>query len=130
MNLYEVVIGSGPRQVVFLHGLFGQGKNFSSVATALADVVGAHSWAFITAWNPQARRRSSEENLAAQRDLLSALQALPQGVFKMARVCSLARSLACGRVNLMAGDETETKIATEIVVGLEQERNENDHGTE
>ncbi|CAI9410347.1 alpha/beta fold hydrolase [Aestuariimicrobium sp. T2.26MG-19.2B] len=32
--------GSGPRQVVFLHGLFGQGKNFSTVARALADELG------------------------------------------------------------------------------------------
>lgn len=42
MKLFEVVIGSGPQQVVFLHGLFGQGKNFSSVATALSDVATCH----------------------------------------------------------------------------------------
>jgi hypothetical protein len=46
----------------------------------LAEVVGAHSWGFITAWNPQARRRSPAENLAAQRELLIALQALPGAV--------------------------------------------------
>nr|WP_231980772.1 alpha/beta hydrolase [Tessaracoccus coleopterorum] len=40
--MYDTVIGSGPRQVVFLHGLFGQGKNFSSVATALGDVATCH----------------------------------------------------------------------------------------
>ncbi len=43
----------------------------------LTDLVGAHSWGFITAWNPQARRRVPAENLAAQRTLLTALQALP-----------------------------------------------------
>ena len=43
----------------------------------LADVAGAHPWAFITAWNPQARRRPPAENLAAQRELLAALQKQP-----------------------------------------------------
>jgi hypothetical protein len=43
----------------------------------LAQVVGPHPWAFITAWNPQARRRPPAENLAAQRELLAALQNLP-----------------------------------------------------
>jgi hypothetical protein len=43
----------------------------------LANMVGAHPWAFITAWNPQARRRPPAENLAAQRDLLAALQKQP-----------------------------------------------------
>jgi len=43
----------------------------------LADAVGAQPWGFITAWNPQARRRPAAENLAAQRQLLDALQALP-----------------------------------------------------
>jgi len=47
---------------------------------ALTDLVGARSWAFITAWNPQARRRAPAENLAAQHTLLTALQALPAGV--------------------------------------------------
>ncbi len=37
MKLHELVLGSSYRQVVFLHGLFGQGKNFSSIATALSD---------------------------------------------------------------------------------------------
>jgi len=40
----------------------------------LVDVVGARPWAFITAWNPQARRRRPAENLALQRELLAALQ--------------------------------------------------------
>mgnify|MGYP001089830277 FL=1 len=43
----------------------------------LADVVGARPWAFVTAWNPQARRRPPAENLAAQRELLAALQKQP-----------------------------------------------------
>ena len=47
---------------------------------ALADVVGSRSWAFITAWNPQARRRPPAENLAAQRELLAALQAQPGAI--------------------------------------------------
>ena len=40
----------------------------------LAVVVGTRPWGFITAWNPQARRRSAAENLAAQKALLAALQ--------------------------------------------------------
>ena len=40
----------------------------------LATVVGKRSWAFITAWNPQARRRSAADNLAAQKALLAALE--------------------------------------------------------
>jgi hypothetical protein len=43
----------------------------------LASVVGLHPWAFITAWNPQARRRPPAENLAAQHELLAALQNRP-----------------------------------------------------
>ena len=43
----------------------------------LVSVVGPHPWAFITAWNPQARRHPSAENLAAQRELLTALQNRP-----------------------------------------------------
>ena len=40
----------------------------------LETVVGKQPWAFITAWNPQARRRSAADNLAAQKALLAALQ--------------------------------------------------------
>ncbi|HKR76833.1 MAG TPA: DUF3293 domain-containing protein [Rhodanobacter sp.] len=40
----------------------------------LAAVVGAQSWAFVTAWNPQARRRPPAENEAAQRELLASLE--------------------------------------------------------
>lgn len=43
----------------------------------LTDAVGSRPWAFITAWNPQARRRAPAENLAAQRELLAALQDQP-----------------------------------------------------
>ncbi len=40
----------------------------------LAAVVGTRPWAFITAWNPQARRRPAADNMAAQQSLLVALQ--------------------------------------------------------
>lgn len=43
----------------------------------LRELVGARPWGFITAWNPQARRRGLSENLAAQQELLAALQVLP-----------------------------------------------------
>jgi hypothetical protein len=46
----------------------------------LTDLVGTRAWGFITAWNPQARRRAPAENLAAQHTLLTALQALPDTV--------------------------------------------------
>ena len=42
MKLADLTIGSGPSQVVFLHGLFGQGKNFSSIASALSDLATSH----------------------------------------------------------------------------------------
>ena len=42
MKLSELVIGSGPTHVVFLHGLFGQGKNFGSIATQVADIATCH----------------------------------------------------------------------------------------
>ncbi len=44
----------------------------------LATLVGARPWGFITAWNPQARRRPQAENLAAQQALVDALGKLPQ----------------------------------------------------
>ena len=43
----------------------------------LATVVGTRPWAFITAWNPQARRRSADDNMAAQQALLAALKEHP-----------------------------------------------------
>ncbi len=45
-----------------------------SLPAELAIVVGTRPWAFITAWNPQARRRSAADNLADQKALLAALQ--------------------------------------------------------
>ncbi len=43
----------------------------------LTAVVGTRPWAFITAWNPQARRRAAADNLAAQKELLAALHSQP-----------------------------------------------------
>lgn len=42
MSLHHAVVGDGDECVVFIHGLFGQGKNFTSVAATIADV--ATSW--------------------------------------------------------------------------------------
>ena len=42
MKLNALTVGTGPRHVVFLHGLFGQGKNWGSIATALADIATCH----------------------------------------------------------------------------------------
>ena len=36
--LHTTTVGAGQARVVFLHGLFGQGKNFTQVAKALSDV--------------------------------------------------------------------------------------------
>lgn len=44
----------------------------------LAATVGTRRWGFVTAWNPQARRRSQAENLAAQQALLDAVRKLPE----------------------------------------------------
>jgi len=45
--------------------------------TELHAVVGAAHWGFITAWNPQAKRRPNAENRIAQQALVAALEALP-----------------------------------------------------
>lgn len=37
-RLHTTTLGHGPARVVFLHGLFGQGKNFTQVAKALGDL--------------------------------------------------------------------------------------------
>lgn len=37
-RLHTTTVGGGPGHVVFLHGLFGQGKNFTRVAKAVADL--------------------------------------------------------------------------------------------
>lgn len=42
MNLHYTVVGDGPERVVFLHGLFGHGKNFTSIAGDVKDI--ATSW--------------------------------------------------------------------------------------
>lgn len=42
MKLHEKVIGSGPTHVVFLHGLFGQGKNFGGIANDISDIATSH----------------------------------------------------------------------------------------
>lgn len=38
-KLHAATIGRGPEPVVFLHGLFGQGKNFANVAKLLEDKI-------------------------------------------------------------------------------------------
>lgn len=40
--IHSTTVGSGPIQVVFLHGLFGQGKNFTRIASALSDLATCH----------------------------------------------------------------------------------------
>ncbi|MDO5082587.1 alpha/beta fold hydrolase [Arachnia propionica] len=40
--IHATTIGSGPAQVVFLHGLFGRGKNFTRIAEALSDLATCH----------------------------------------------------------------------------------------
>ncbi len=42
MSLHHTTVGNGPSPVVFIHGLFGQGKNFTSIASNIGDV--ATSW--------------------------------------------------------------------------------------
>jgi hypothetical protein len=50
------------------------------VPAALRPLVGARSWAFITAWNPFSQRRPREQNHVAQQTLLAALRKLPSTV--------------------------------------------------
>lgn len=38
MSLHTTTIGDGPAHLVFLHGLFGQGKNFTSIAKQVSDL--------------------------------------------------------------------------------------------
>ena len=45
---------------------------------SLQTLVGTRSWGFITAWNPRSETRPPEDNLAAQRELLTALRACPE----------------------------------------------------
>ena len=44
----------------------------------LMAVVGTRPWAFITAWNPGACRRSAQDNMGAQEALFSALHDQPE----------------------------------------------------
>lgn len=37
-KLHTRVVGTGPSRVVFLHGLFGQGRNFTKIAHSLGEV--------------------------------------------------------------------------------------------
>lgn len=37
-QLHSTTVGSGPARLVFLHGLFGQGKNFTQVTKTVGDV--------------------------------------------------------------------------------------------
>lgn len=50
----------------------------------LRKLVGQRAWGFITAWHPQAQMRAAADNLAAQRELLAALQAWPGAVIRPA----------------------------------------------
>ncbi|GLQ86954.1 DUF3293 domain-containing protein [Dyella flagellata] len=47
------------------------------VPAPLSSLIGPHSWAFITAWNPGSRARPRDQNHVAQQDLLAALRKLP-----------------------------------------------------
>lgn len=38
MSLFHTVSGDGPQRLVFLHGLFGQGKNFGQIARNISDL--------------------------------------------------------------------------------------------
>ncbi len=38
MSLHHMVVGDGAKPVVFIHGLFGQGKNFASIASGIGDI--------------------------------------------------------------------------------------------
>lgn len=42
MKLHHTTVGDGASPVVFVHGLFGQGKNFTTIASSIGDI--ATSW--------------------------------------------------------------------------------------
>lgn len=42
MTLHSTKVGQGPIDVVFMHGLFGQGKNWTSIARAIAPLATSH----------------------------------------------------------------------------------------
>lgn len=51
---------------------------------SLQRLVGTRAWGFITAWNPQSIARPDADNLAAQRELDSALRQLPNTIIRPA----------------------------------------------
>lgn len=51
---------------------------------SLRVLISERAWGFITAWNPFAEMRPENENLAAQRQLHSALQELPDAIIRPA----------------------------------------------
>ena len=42
MTLHSTTVGDGSTDVVFLHGLFGQGKNWTTIARGLSEVATSH----------------------------------------------------------------------------------------
>ncbi|GAB2570237.1 DUF3293 domain-containing protein [Dyella jejuensis] len=52
----------------------------AALPSSLQEMIGRHSWAFITAWNPHSQKQPRAQNHAAQHALLSALRGLLQTV--------------------------------------------------
>ena len=50
----------------------------AALPSPLHALIGEHSWAFITAWNPGSHAQAREQNHAAQQALLIALRHLPR----------------------------------------------------
>ncbi|MBE1161305.1 DUF3293 domain-containing protein [Dyella acidiphila] len=50
----------------------------AALPTSLHTLIGEHSWAFITAWNPGSQAQPRTHNHAAQQALLLALRQLPR----------------------------------------------------
>lgn len=42
MSLYSTTSGEGAQEVVFLHGLYGQGRNFTTIARGIEDLATSH----------------------------------------------------------------------------------------
>ena len=61
-GLHVLEVGQGPERLVFLHGLFGQGKNFGTVAKLLGEdatsVLVDPPEAMRTRWRSNAQSRS------------------------------------------------------------------------
>jgi hypothetical protein len=47
---------------------------------SLRTIIGRRPWGLITAWNPRSQPRADADNLAAQRELLSALSRSPEAL--------------------------------------------------